>query len=137
MRTIRNREQAARVKALAAIVLNIGQSFNQTLTQTKQVRPVFMAHYINLKNGKMGIEDCIAETLEELGATKPSKAMLARDITEAVNVKFRKNSTRYPESTISQYLCNSQGLFCKKHVFGKVNTGSNPRLAYYLDKAAE
>ena len=132
---IESKQQAERVKALAAIVLNIGQSFNQTLTETKQVRPEFMAHYINLKSGKYGIEDLISEVLETRKATSPSKAIFASTITDAVNDKFTDGTTRYPVSTISQYLCNSGGKFCKRHSFGKVATGSNPHFAYYLIKA--
>ena len=125
-------EQAERVKALASMVLEIEQDLNQVLTETKQVRPVYMAHYINLKTGKMGIEDCIAETLTERKATSQARAMLANEITDAVNLKFRQDTSRYPESTIAQYLCNSGGKFCKRHSFVKVPTGSNPHFAYYL-----
>ena len=129
-------EQAARVKALAASILNIGQSFNQTLTATKQVRPEYMAHYINIKSGKCGIEDLIAEILETRKATSPGKALFASVITDAINEKFTQGTTRYPVSTISQYLCNSGGKFCKRYTFGKVATGSNPHFAYYLCKGA-
>ena len=127
-------EQAARVKALAAQFINIGQSFNQALTQTKQVRPEFMAHYVNIKSGKYGIEDLIAEILETRKATSPRKALTASTITQAVNERFTDGTSRYPESTISQYLCNSGGKFCKRHTFAKVATGGNPHFAYYLSK---
>jgi predicted SnoaL-like aldol condensation-catalyzing enzyme len=129
-------EQAARVKALASQFLNIGQSFNQALTQTKQVRPEYMAHYVNIKSGKYGIEDLIAEILETRRATSPKSALVASVITDAINAKFTQGTTRYPVSTISQYLCNSGGKFCKRYTFGKVATGSNPHFAYYLCKDA-
>lgn len=127
-------EQAARVKALAAQFLDIGQSFNRALTATKQVRPEYMAHYVNIKSGKYGIEDLIAEILETRKAISPNRTMTASAITEAVNETFTDGTSRYPESTISQYLCNSGGKFCKRHTFVKVPTGSNPHFVYYLSK---
>lgn len=133
---IETESQAARVKALASQFLDIGQSFNQALTQTRIVRPVYMAHYVNIKSGKYGIEDLIAEVLETHRATSPEKAITAKAITALINARFTGQTSRYPVSTIAQYLCNSGGKFCKRYTFKSIPTGSNPHLAYYLCKDA-
>ena len=129
-------EQAARVKALASQFVHIGQDFNKALTQTRVVRPVYMAHYVNIKSGRYGIEDLIAEVLEIRKVTSPERAITAKAITKAINARFTGETSRYPVSTIAQYLCNSGGKFCKRHTFKSVPTGSNPHLAYYLCKGA-
>lgn len=120
----KSKTQAERVKSLAAIVLNIGRGFNQTLTETKQVRPEFMAHWVDINTGKHGIENLIAKVL------KKHPGIPASRIIADVQGQFTDGTTRYPASTISQYLCNSKGIFCKTHVFIKVSTGTNPHFVY-------
>ena len=131
---IKTESQAARVKALAAIVQNIGRDFNLTLTETKTVRPEFMAHWIDINTGKHGIENLIYKVLCAAKAHSPATAKTAAFIRANINAEFTDATPRYPQSTISQYLCNSGGKFCKRYSFVAVPTGSNPHLAYYVAK---
>ena len=119
-----------RVKTLSTIVITVSKSLNRTLLETP-VKPVFMCHYINLKTGKNGIEDMLADQLVKHGAISPVSGVFQREILQWVQAEFTKNSLRYPSSTIACYLTNSGGKFCKKHLFQKIETGTNPHFKWY------
>ena len=132
-------------------VLENGKDSNNVLTAVN-VPPIFQTHVFNVETGKHGIKHLISEILNERGASFPKDAhttelrpiviaasMFASDIKDEVDARFAAGSTRYPYSTVHQYLSVfmvKEGMICKVQLSNAEDAERHcckPRTKYYLN----
>ena len=135
---------------LCDTVVENGKDANNVLTSVG-VSPVFQTHVVNVETGKHGIKHLIAEILTaaeavfpegaENGELRPivlASAMLASEVKDEVERRFSAGSTRYPYSTVHQYL---SVFMVKEKMIAKVQMTKDedqprpcykPRTRYYL-----
>ena len=102
--------------AMQREMLSNVQDANNVLT-SGEVSPTFQGHVFNMETGKHGIANLIAEILTdhdavfamgientELRAVAISASMYAEEIIDEVKRRFTAGTTRYPYTTVHQYL---------------------------------
>ena len=151
--------------ALSEEVLATSRDTNDILTASYQVRPVFMTHYVNLRNDTTGIADLITEILTDNGAIFPlgtentelrslvvATAMLHDEILAEVEARFSAGTSRYNTNTVRPYIgsfmrhdrVNKEGQIIAKATVASfpltnkedsARECNRPRSKYYLIKA--
>ena len=152
MKTKLNNEKNPDAVSLQRETLAGIQDFNNVLTSSQAVHPIFQGHYFSMETGENGIVSLIKQILNENAAvmvagieTSPLRniaighAMFADEIFQAVQSKFSAGSSRYPLATVRDNL--STVMFKKMKIIGKIQlTGAEdtnrdcarPRCKWYL-----
>jgi len=130
--TSKLRTLAAQKTSVSVKIKAVSIALNSALN-SEQVPLEFRAHYVNVTENVMGIEQLIAQILKTNGATNVAGAMFFSEIEASVRKSFGAN--RYPKASLYTYLIQRMPYVSSVQLSGvedKGRTSPRPRKKFYL-----